>query len=207
MSSTSVSDSGEDRIIKSWEVSPFLNIVYDTETGTWQVANAIGGKPLVVSIDFIHQKVHEGRFFSGGHYVASVSNNGTLDILFQTDATHTFHGVAEATCGGNALMQMYEGVTFSAAGTAMTLTNHNRNSSKVIPSGVTHTPTITGLGTQLNGTKLIPGGSGGTSSGGTGDFAREFVLKPSTNYLLRITNISGIAQPMSTTIEGYIPDL
>lgn len=53
-------------------------------------------------IDFVHRKVHEGRFFSGGHYIAGVANNGTLDILFQTGAgpTGTFHGMAETSSGG-----------------------------------------------------------------------------------------------------------
>lgn len=104
-------------------------------------------------------------------------------------------------------MQMYEGATFSAAGTAVEMTNHNRNSTKVIPSGVTHTPTITGTGSQLNGPMFVPGGKGGTSSGGTGGFAEEFILKPSTVYLLRVTNVSGVNQAISATVKGYVPDL
>lgn len=158
-------------------------------------------------IDFVHQKVHEGRFFSGGHYAAGVANNGTLEILFQTGPDYFFHGMADSYSGGDSVLTMYEGVTFSAAGTAVPLTNHNRNSTNVIASGATHTPTITGTGTQLNGPILVPGGSGGNSSGGAGGFSNEFILKPSTAYLLRVTNVSGIAQSIGATVKGYIPNL
>ena len=160
-----------------------------------------------ITIDTIHQKVHEGRLFSGGYYNASVNNGATLDILFQTDATYIFHGIANVSVGGDATMQMFEGVTFSAAGTPITMSNHNRTSAKVLGGGAYHTPAITGTGNQMNGTIYIPGGSGGNSSGGKGGFEQEYVLAASTNYLLRITNVSGVAAKMGAIITGYIPDL
>jgi len=156
-------------------------------------------------IDFLHRKVHEGRFFSGGHYVASLANGGTIDILFQ-NGEHAFHGVPEVITGGDATLQLYEGTTFSAPGTAVTMSNHNRNAATQTLSGATHTPTVTAVGTQMNGTILIPGGKN-NSSGASGEFSQEFVLKPNTTYMMRVTNISGVAQAVSAIAKGYVPTL
>lgn len=206
MSSTTVTNAGQDAVIPDHEVHPSKLLVYDTDTGTWHTVDAIGGKQIGVGLSWVHQKLHEGRFFSGGYLNPAVANGGTVDILFQTGAAGTFHGMAEASSSGDAVMTMYEGVTFSAAGTAVTMTNHNRNSLNVMTEGVTHTPTITGLGTQLNGPIFVPGGKA-TGSGGTGGFSEEFILKSSTAYLLRITNTSGVAQQVGAIVKGYLPTL
>lgn len=161
----------------------------------------------VISIDFAHQKTHEGRYFSGGYNNISVANNGTLDLLVQMGATNLFHMKVKADSGGDVTLQLYEDATFSNAGTGVTMSNHSRSSAKAFDATVTHTPTVTGTGTQVNGTVFIPGGSGGNSQGGGGGWANEYILSASKNYLIRVTNVSGGSKDISLTIEGYQPTL
>lgn len=160
-----------------------------------------------ISIDTTHQKVHEGRFFSGGYYNTAIANGGTLDLLYQADAEDTMHFLHQASAVGNFTIQLFEDTTFSNVGTAVAMHNHNRNSIKTFAGTVTHTPTITAVGNQINGTELVPGGSGHKAAGASGNFAQEYVATPSKVYLLRITNIAGVATSMSATLIGYEPDL
>jgi hypothetical protein len=207
MTGTTVQNAGTDMVVKDHEAEVMRPLVYDINTSTWQPLNAIGGKPLVVNIDYVHQKTHEGRFFSGGYYNAALADAGTLDILVQLGAVETLHAIAQFSGGGDLTVDMYEGTTFSAAGTAFAMTNHNRSSSKVFAGTTTHTPTVTGVGTALGPTMFVPGGAGGNSGGGSGGFEKEFILKINTVYLLRITNVSGLARKVFALIQGYQPTL
>jgi len=161
----------------------------------------------VEQISHEHQKTHEGRFFSGGYYNGAVANNGTVEVLIQMGTTNTFHSRFSASVSGDSIIELFEGATFSAAGTAFLMSNHNRNSSKVFDGTVTYTPTITATGDKVNGTKYIPAGEKAHASGGGGSFSNEFVLKLSTNYLVRVTNNSGSAAKISVELDGYQPDL
>jgi hypothetical protein len=122
-------------------------------------------------------------------------------------AVQSTHAKFTVTVTGNSTVQLYEGTTFSVAGAAVSMTNHNRSSSKVFDATVTSGPTVTGVGTQINGTGLIPAGDKHTGGGGEFGFGNEFILAPSTNYLLRTTNVSGGAIKISMSIEGYQPTL
>lgn len=157
-------------------------------------------------IDFAHYETHSGNTFSGGYYNSSLADASSIDILIQNGSTSTYHMICAAAVSGTCTMQVFEGATFSNAGTSVTMTNHNRTSAKTFSGTVTHTPTLTGTGTQLNGTQLIPGGDK-HSVGVSGSFTSEIILAKSTNYLVRLTNISGGAIKASAHIEGYQPTL
>lgn len=162
----------------------------------------------VINTGIVHQRVHEGRLFSGGYYNNNVADTNSIDVLIQTHATEATHFTVVVSSTGDAEFYLYTGTTFSPAGTAVSMANHNRNSGNTFQGTVTHTPTVTGVGTQLNGTTLIPGGTKSSGSGGSGaPFNEEFVLATSTNYLLRLTNVSGGAQKMEISVRTYFPNL
>lgn len=145
----------------------------------------------VTTIDFTHEKLHEGDFFSGGYYNSNIANDSSLDILIQNTTSGT-HAVFLAALGGDATFKLFESPVFSNAGTSVTMSNHNRNSIKTFVGTVTHTPTISNVGTQMNGTTYMPGGTGGHAIGNTiNGFSNEFILKANINYLIRLTNVSG----------------
>lgn len=179
----------------------------NTLVGNPTVIQGTAGTDPWLTVDIVHQRVHEGRYFSGGYYNAAVADTNTIQLLVQTTAEVT-HAVFNATSSGDAYIQLFEGATVSAAGTAVTMSNHNRQSTKVFGGTVTHTPTVTGTGTQVNGTSLMPGGTKSAGSGGEFDgFGAEFVLAASTIYLFRVTNVAGGNAKMDVALKCYQPNL
>lgn len=147
----------------------------------------------------IHTNIHKGIFFTCTRREENLSNNGALNVLVQvTAAAHVRFSLA---VGGQCHVDLFEGTTFSAAGTPLTCRNRNRFSSKTASTTMTYAPTISTDGTALAET-YIPGGTHGTAEGFIKSSFEEWVLKPG-NYLLRITNKSGIATDLSTTIDHY----
>jgi hypothetical protein len=108
------------------------------------------------SIDYAHQKIHEGRFFSGGYYNSSLSAGSSQDILVQVGSSSNFHAIMAVSISGEATVFIYEGTTFSAAGSAVTMTNHNRTSAKVFSGTVTYSPTVTGTGDSVERDAVHP---------------------------------------------------
>lgn len=157
-------------------------------------------------IDFTHDKTHEGRYFSGGYYNSSLADTSDQDFLVTTSSSNVFHGQFLVSISGDCTMQIFTGPTTSG-GTSVTMSNHNRTSSKVSDLTVVHTPTVTGTGTQLNGTIFLPGGDKHTGGGGSFGFANEIIMAKSTSYLLRVTNVSGGAIKISIGFFGYHPNI
>jgi hypothetical protein len=62
-------------------------------------------------------------------------------------------------------------------------------------------PTVSGTGTELF-EEFLPGGTKKKAGGGGGD-SLEYVLAPLTNYLVRLTNVSGSAQIAELVLEWY----
>lgn len=158
----------------------------------------------VISTDVVHQRIHQGIMFGATVYDAALANAADLELLLQVGA-----GVAHARLvgriGGDGELRLFEGTTFSSAGSAVASVNRNRTKSITSTVTVTSAPTITDDGTELE-TQLIPGGSGFLlSGGGEGPVFEEVILAPSTNYLLRLTNISGGNQPANLAVDYYLP--
>ena len=105
-------------------------------------------------------------------------------------------------CLGDAELYIYEG-TATTGGTAFTPINRNRNYavSNVSQVAMVINPTITSLGTELDA-QILPGGVGKKSAGGTAG-SLEYVLKPLTNYLFRLTNVNGTSHAAFMTLEWY----
>lgn len=192
---------------QNFRFDPTTEAVIVTQVGIDGTNPVSATNPAYVeSIEYVHAQTHAGRFFSGSAYNASVANGANLDMLIQV-GVQPFHAQFEVTSSGDATVRIYEGATFSAAGTAVTMSNHNRTSAKTFVGTVTSGPTITATGTQVNGTGLIPAGTKNQATGGAFGFGNEFVLKTSTNYLVRVTNDSGAAAKINIGVMGYEPNL
>ncbi len=158
----------------------------------------------LVSITYEHNKTHEGKFYSGGYFNASLANNGTLDILIDL-ASLSFHAQASSIASGDCTIQIYEDTIYTG-GSSISMLNHNRTSSNTFIGSVVHTPSISDLGVQLNGIGYLSGGTKNAAYGGSFGFANEMILAPTKNYLYRVTNISGGTIKAYVHIEGYLPD-
>lgn len=103
-------------------------------------------------------------------------------------------------CGGDSEFFLYEGAT-STGGTSFTPVRRNRTIATPSDVAMVINPTVTGTGTELF-EEFLPGGTKKKAGGGGGD-SLEYVLAPLTNYLIRLTNVSGSAQIAELMLEWY----
>lgn len=148
---------------------------------------------LPVVVDYPHHQVHEGEAFifsdlqTGGLAVAA-----TRDIRVSVGAlaatTHTPHLLLEFIADALAEIEIYEGTTWTSGGTAQVGYNRNRNVAD--DTGTLYVPGATALTVNAIGTSIWKGMTTGAknSAGGTDRGAYEFVLKPSTEYCVRVTS-------------------
>lgn len=157
----------------------------------------------LIVIDQEHHEIHEGDSYLVSYKspdASPIGDNATL-IFVLTTSTERVHVIYDHACGGDSEFELYEGCTVTG-GTSMNYRNKNRN----FPDGGTETvvrdPTVNSAGVLLENT-FSPGGTGPQAGGGIGGTRNEWVLKPNTKYMFRVTNRSGGAQPVSLRVEGY----
>jgi len=157
---------------------------------------------LLSVMDSVHHEVHEGEMFAFERS-ASISNGANMDIRFKTGAKRVHTGLSIAAAG-QCVVSLYEAATISA-GTPLSIYNMNRTSSNSPLSSAFHTPTVGATGSvALVDGRLIAGGSTvQTRIGGAARIGSEYILKPNTEYLLRITNTSGVAAVINPVFEFY----
>jgi len=163
-----------------------------------------GGLVFIQIVDSGHAHINNGFGFVVGDIFYAVADEGVAEGLFQV--TNQMHINLSVVSQGDCEIRVFENPTFSAAGTAMTIFNKNRESNKVSGATVTHTPTLTDDGTELTPT-FVAGGTGGNATGGQGEnFAGESILKAGNNYLFRIINKSGQARTIGARLVWYEPE-
>jgi hypothetical protein len=182
--------------------SRFVTPVQKRNDGTYAVVGA--DAPLII-VDVNHQRNHDGRAFFAYKLApdsAPLAANASIDIVLASPSGIFPHITIDAMCLGDAEMYIYEG-TATTGGTSFTPINRNRNYANSNPSQVAMVinPTVTSLGTQIDA-QIIPGGVGKKAGGGTAG-SLEYVLKPLTNYLFRLTNVNGTAHAASLQLEWY----
>ena len=159
-------------------------------------------RPLVIAA-VNHQRLHEGRAFFA-YYVQNggspLADGASVDIVLAAGPGTTPHMTIGSFCGGDSEFFLYEGAT-STGGTAFTPVARNRTIANASNVAMVINPTVTGTGTQLF-REFSPGGVKSKAGGGGGN-SLEYVLAPLTNYLIRITNVSGSAQVAELVLEWY----
>lgn len=180
----------------------FVALTHKNNAGTNVVSGA--DAPVIV-VDVNHQRNHDGRGFFAYKIApnsAPLASLASIDIVLASPAGVFPHMTVDAMCLGDAELYVYEGATTSG-GTLFTPINRNRNYAVSNPSQIAMVinPTVTATGAELDA-QIIPGGAGKKSGGGTGA-TLEYVLKPLTNYLFRLTNVNGTAHAAFLTLEWY----
>jgi len=181
----------------------------EIETGVYaQVVGAgaqdrVTGAPAV--IDYAHHEIHSGSTFVASYKspdASPVADNGTIIFILTTHAKYA-HILFRAACGGDMEGELYEGTTVTAGtGSAQAVYNKNRASTKTPTVGVRRGMTVATAGTLIEN-EFMAGGTGPQGVGGATASRAEWVLAPSTVYMVRITNRAGNAQPMSLAAEWY----
>jgi len=180
--------------------SRFVTLTQKNNAGNIVVAGA--DAPAIV-VDVNHQRNHDGRaWFAYKTYpVASkLAAGASIDFVLAAAAGITPHVTIDALCIGDAELYIYEG-TVATGGTSYTPINRNRNYTTSSNVAMILNPTVSSVGTAIDG-QIIPGGVGKKAAGGTGG-SMEYVLKPLTNYLVRLTNVNGTSHAAYLALEWY----
>lgn len=182
--------------------SRLVTLTHKNNAGDQVIAGA--DAPVIV-VDVNHQRNHDGRAFFAYKLApdsAPLAANASIDIVLASPSGVFPHMTVDAMCLGDAELYVYEGAS-TTGGTSFTPINRNRNYAVSNPSQIAMVinPTVTSVGNELDA-QIIPGGAGKKSGGGTGA-TLEYVLKPLTNYLFRLTNVNGVAHAAYLTLEWY----
>ena len=148
-----------------------------------------------------HSRIHEGVAYLHSHEHI-VANNGIVDHLLKVPAgafPHLRWWRFIAT-GAPGVVRIYRSPTITDDGVAATVLNLNENSSNTPNLALLSTPTISDVGTQM----YVDYITGDKLSGGSPDkIVSEIPLKPTINYLIRYTNMSGVDVDVNTNIFWY----
>lgn len=155
----------------------------------------------VIFSDADHAKIHLGELFTSSYKnpdASPVADNANFDVLIITPADLSVNMTYEVTATGAYELAIYEDTTVTDNGTLLSRMNRNRIlSHKKAKTLVYHTPTVTNVGLLLLN-EASNGLLGGVNRG-----EKEWILKPSTRYLVRLINRAGSAQSMSTIVSWY----
>lgn len=126
---------------------------------------------------------HGGQLFTAATYATISTTGETYDILIATGPEEIeIKGAYEAYTSG-ATVDLYAEPTVSAAGTAVTSSCNSQVVGRVPRTVITHTPTVTDVGTKLLGFNL----NAANKVRSTVSSESVRCLKSNTLYLVRFT--------------------
>jgi len=140
--------------------------------------------------DTIDDMIDEGVVYSF-NASSSLANGATATFIGRVNGTPThFYDLNVTVSAGAFTIEFFESPTVTSNGTAQTAINLNRQSTNTHNMNIFSSPTVTSNGTLLKSVKIFQTGTGGKGSGNA-IVSDKWLLKPNTDYLVRITNNSG----------------
>jgi hypothetical protein len=184
---------------KARHVSP----AYVDKSGVSYVASS--DKPFP-TVDVNHLRLHEGVAYYVYHTHKDASRlavGSSINIAIAWPAGLEAHVFVDYQCGGEAEIYAYEGSTTSG-GTAMTLHRRNRVITTASQAAAVLNPTVSAVGTEFYSEIITSAeGQGNRSGAGSRGTSFEFILKPLTTYLFRLTNVNSSSQMAEMRIDWY----
>lgn len=177
-----------------------VSLVQKLEDGSTALTGA--DAPLI-TVDVNHQRNHDGRAYMAWRLypaAAKLAAGASCDIVLAAAAGVRPHMNIDALLMGDAEFYIYEGAT-TTGGTLFTPVNRNRNYTTASNVAMAMNPTVNTTGTLIDA-RFLPGGVGKKSGGGASE-SLEYVLKPLTNYLIRLTNVNGTDHAGHVVLEWY----
>jgi hypothetical protein len=179
---------------KSRHVSPS----YVDKDGVQYLASS--DRPFPV-LDVNHLRLHEGRgyyVYKQYPYAAGLAAGASIDIALAFPAGITPHIVFSYGASGETEFYVYEAPTTSG-GTALTIHRRNRSLITTSSAAAVIAPTVASVGTEIFG-EFVPA----SKQGGGGQLSSfEFVLKPLTTYLFRLTNVNSQSHAANLLVDWY----
>lgn len=176
--------------------SPLPVRIIDSRTGRESEIDVITFG--LVTIDNAHHEIHEGNHYFVKDWV-DIPSAGTVDFLFVTGTIEPhMRTVFEGTSAFQ--VDIYENTVTSNNGTSITIQNRRRTSLNTCGCSIYSSPTITSVGNVIVRYKL----GAGRSAGSAASAENEVVLKPSTKYLIRLTNnVTGATNTIDFLSDWY----
>ena len=163
-----------------------------------------------ITIDFVHQKVHEGVSYTVNYLEKALANNGYARLHVKTGA-RSAHIIIDVEAEGKAYFRSISDPVVTVDGTApttstdigtkLTLFNRCGHCSNGNTSQVFFGPTFTGG--SLRGNRMFPFGVGGTAVGGSSQSRVESILAPNKSYIFEVQNVSGQARDVGIVLDWY----
>ena len=158
-----------------------------------------------MTIDLVHQRIHEGVSYVANYYQSAIPNNEFRRIRIKATQKH-IHLLIEFTTTAKFTFKTYSGTTYTEDGTTpdgTTLTRFNRVVGlDECTALVYHNPTVNVLGT-LRGSQVIAGGTGGNANGTSGATRLESVIPVGQELLIVFQNVSGQANDLTVVLDWY----
>jgi hypothetical protein len=158
------------------------------------------------TVDVNHLRLHEGVAYYVYHTHKDASRlavGASINIAIAWPAGLEAHAFVDYQCGGEAEIYAYESATTSG-GTAMTLHRRNRIITTASQAAAVLNPTVTAVGTEFYSEIITSAeGQGNRSGAGGRGISFEFILKPLTTYLFRLTNVNSSSQMAEMRIDWY----
>ena len=183
--------------------SRFVTPCYVDKDGVTYAASS--DRPLP-TVDVNHLRLHEGVAYYVYHTHKDASKlavGASINIAIAWPAGLEAHAFIDYQCGGETEVYAYESSTTSG-GTAMTLHRRNRVITTASQAAAVLNPTVTAVGTEFYSELITSAeGSGNRSGAGGRGTSFEFILKPLTTYLFRLTNVNSSSQMAEMRIDWY----
>lgn len=156
-----------------------------------------------ITIDYLHNKVHQGEMMIVSYIARNVASNATFYIHHKSGTTKYLHSEVTANTTGKWLFTSYNGATYTANGTVIPIIKRKSDSMVTPTAQFWHTPTITSNGT-VRLQQLF--GSGDTPSRVTSGEASErleSIFAPNLDILIGFTNETNASQDISIVFNFY----
>lgn len=164
------------------------------------------GSPKAMAAD--HAYIHDGRLYET-FYKATLTAANTFNIGFLTAASKYVHyrPSAVSSSGDLVTIYLYESAVVYSASSTLSSYNHNRNVTAAATAIVKVASTVSAAGTLIS-QSFIGGGTGvgGAKSGAERGDVNEWVLQPSTQYVIKVNNGSAASNTIQVNILWYEED-
>lgn len=162
--------------------------VFLTSDTTYQSPRLDAATHTLQTIDYEHHEIHAGSHFFYYNYDSEVDTAGPKYYRITTpNTTKWSHMTFTLYSEGIGTWELFENPTVNAAGTAATVFNSNRNSTKTATLIIAYDATSTADGTLLATWRTGSGTTAPSRIGGESSRDKEIILKQNEDYFLKFT--------------------
>ena len=140
----------------------------------------------VLILEPTHGAIHDGVNFNAT-FAGTTSTSMNMMVTTGTAGSGYIHFTASVEANKAFTFNFCEAPT-ATGGTAITSYNHLRSSAVTSPVTVTKNPTVTTIGTTILESHIVGATNPASKVGGGAEHKNEWLLKPSTKYLLNVVD-------------------